>query len=94
MCSNDCICDTNAATNYANVDWSFWPSVASRGPIVTAPANTVATYADCIKNAPAPTSSAEEFRTFAKSFRDQTDSSGLMDWLKWFEDEYDCAGIC
>lgn len=64
MCTNDCICEPNAATTYANIDWSFWPDDANRGPIITG-ANSVATYKDCIANAGAPASTADVFKTFA-----------------------------
>jgi len=73
MCSSECICEAGAAQTYVSVDWSFWPSVVGREPITTGTVGTVATYQDCIKNAPDPTSSADEFKTFAKSYRDQLD---------------------
>ena len=76
------------------MDWSLFTANPVRTSIVTDPTSAVATYKDCIANAAAPASAADEFKTFAKSFRTQTDYQGLVDWIDWFEDTYDCAGIC
>lgn len=35
-----------------------------------------------------------EFNKFAKSFKNQSSYDSIMKWIKFFEDEYDCAGIC
>ena len=94
MCTTECPCEPNAAVMYNNIDWSLWPSVASRGAIYTVPIGGVTSYSNCIKNAAEPVDSNDAFKTFAKSFRTQTDFDGLADWMTWFEDTYDCAGIC
>ena len=98
MCSNECVCEPNAAALYANMDWSFYPNSNRSGPtsVVTGTTGTVSTYKDCIANAAEPVSNAgsDDFKTFAKSFRTQTDYDGLVEWMDWFESTYDCAGIC
>ena len=38
--------------------------------------------------------SNEEFAAFAKNFRDQDDFAEIEDYIKFFEEEYSCAGIC
>ena len=94
MCSNECPCQPTAATNYNIIDWSLYTSSPVRTDFVTNPTVNVSTYKDCIANAADPVTSADEFKTFAKSFRTQTDYQGLVDWIDWFEETYDCAGIC
>ena len=99
MCTNECVCEPNAAVMYSNIDFSLYKSAETRGnvaSIVTAPTGSVATYKDCIANAAEPVSNAsnDDFKTFAKSFRSQTNYEGLVKWMDWFEDTYDCAGIC
>ena len=34
------------------------------------------------------------FFEFAKNFREQGDFSEIKEWVEFFEDEYECAGIC
>jgi len=38
--------------------------------------------------------STKAFFEFAKRFRDQTDFIDIKEWVEFFEDEYECAGIC
>ena len=35
-----------------------------------------------------------EFYEFAKAFREQDDFAEIEDYIKFFEEEYSCAGIC
>jgi len=97
MCTTECPCEPNASVMYSNIDFSLYKSAENRGnvaSIITAPTGSVVTYKNCIANAADPVTSADEFKTFAKNFRSQTDYDGLVKWMDWFEDTYDCAGIC
>ena len=49
-------------------------------------------YDSCIKEV--PYNENNEFAVFAKAFRDQDDFAEIEDYLKFFEEEYSCAGIC
>ena len=94
MCSPTCPCEPNAAVMYNDIDFYNYPSAWPRGGILGVPTGGVTSYINCIKNAGEPEDSGDEFEAFAKSFRAQTDFDGLVDWMTWFEDTYDCAGIC
>lgn len=50
-------------------------------------------YDACIQGA-TETDSSTEFYNFAKGFREQDDFADIEDFIKFFEDEYSCAGIC
>jgi hypothetical protein len=50
-------------------------------------------YDNCIKTVKEDEVSAE-FWIFAKGFRDQDDFAEIEDYIKFFEEEYSCAGIC
>ena len=34
------------------------------------------------------------FKAFSKTLRDQNNFADIMYWLEFFEDEYECAGVC
>lgn len=38
--------------------------------------------------------STKAFYEFAKNFREQGDFTEIKEWVEFFEDEYECAGIC
>lgn len=50
-------------------------------------------YDACIKGAKEGEVDADFF-AFAKGFREQDDFADIEDFIKFFEDEYACAGIC
>ena len=37
---------------------------------------------------------SEAFYMFAKQFREQSNYDQIKNWITFFEEEYDCAGIC
>lgn len=97
MCSNECPCESGVSNTYPanSIDWTPYGGTAR--PIFSGP-NPVTSYKACLANAPASNSAdpatTYEFRKFAESFRGQSDYQQLMEWIEFFENEYDCAGIC
>jgi hypothetical protein len=55
-------------------------------------AGTIKSYKECMTNPPA--TSSTDFKNFASGFTSQADYSDVSAWISFFEDEYDCAGIC
>ena len=64
---------------------------------------TYETYDKCIENIKdgsvaenmaAGYTGTKAFYEFAKNFREQGDFTEIKEWIEFFEDEYECAGIC
>lgn len=64
---------------------------------------TYDSYDDCIENIKDPSvpenlaagyMATQAFYRFATSFRNQADFTDIKEWIEFFEDEYECAGIC
>merc|ERR1712048_641480 len=58
-------------------------------------------YAACVRDADnrggalsTDSSDVQEFKEFTKNFLDQSDFETIFEWIEFFENEYDCAGIC
>ena len=58
----------------------------------SASGETFNTYSDCVRVQGAGRDF--EFQAWAEGFVGQTTYDTISDWIKFFEDEYDCAGIC
>ena len=95
MCSSDCPCkDVPTKTDWTSITvlegralpckaWNF--------------AGTFETYKECILSAESVSTisgSGAAFKIFAKKFREQDDFNTIMEWIEFFEEEYNCAGIC
>lgn len=61
------------------------------------------TYDACIEGVQDPSvpenlaaghTATQAFYQFAKNFREQGDFTEIKEWIEFFEDEYECAGIC
>ena len=47
-----------------------------------------------IANREAGNLATPQFYEFAKQFREQSDFNKIKEWIAFFENEFDCAGIC
>lgn len=105
MCSPQCPCYDADDASLAKA-WSEVKDVATvhERDLVKYPWNFSGgkdgykTYKACIDDADrvTDTKNAQDvaFATFAKSFREQSDYNTISDWIAFFEDDYECAGIC
>ena len=83
MCSTDCPCKAGSHT-------TSWAGV---NPIpVFTDTGTFTTYKECV-SAPPATASAT-FKALAGSFTSQANYADVAEWISYFEDEFECAGIC
>lgn len=85
MCSEYCPCaPTQAAASWSNMD---------RTPNFT---GDIKTYQGCIEKYanPANQVGTSSFYGFCEEFVGQANYNDIVKWIKFFEDEYDCAGIC
>lgn len=78
MCSVNCPCDNAHANKWAD-------RTRPGGLDFT---GNYTRYSDCLN---ADIHFDPDFTTWAESIRSQTE---YLDWMKWFEDEFDCGGIC
>ena len=97
MCSVECPCpattksgEWTALTNEAlaksnRVDQAFLFNTAES-------LQTYETYKSCIESETA--GATEYFKAFAKAFRSQSNFAQVMEFIEFFESEYQCAGIC
>lgn len=97
MCTDDCPCkelDATAATNWIQFHASVKGFAENRSQTgYVTKAGGYATYKACV-DATDNTGASTFFQEFAKSFREGSSYKEISDWIKFFEDEYDCAGIC
>jgi len=99
MCSRSCPCievDTKD-------QWYSDPPVdredSSANPLVigldTYTLPYFSSYQDCIEEKSKDIyQNGDSFNAFAMAFKSQSSYDEIMKWIKFFEDEYDCAGIC
>lgn len=86
MCSSNCPCLPTKATDWTGVakpanrcrEWNF--------------AGTLESYSECLVTPPATAS--PQFRAFADKLTDRSEWKTITDILKFFEDTYECAGVC
>lgn len=98
MCSVECPCPATTKSG----EWSALGAealAATNRPITqefifqTAEGlQTYESYKACIESETAGVS--EYFKAFAKAFRSQSNFSDVMEFIEFFEGEYQCAGIC
>jgi hypothetical protein len=82
MCTSDCPCaPVSTATE--------WLSDVSRTYDFT---GTYYTYKECLFDT--ENNASPYFQGFADGFREQSNIVTVMDWVNFFEEEFDCAGIC
>lgn len=96
MCSTYCPCaETNAEASWGTENF------------VTSSTSDIKSYQDCIEyyaqtenqdyNRATPVVTETDlayFYAFAEEFRGQSTYDDIVKWIAFFEDEYDCAGIC
>ena len=96
MCKPEyCACEaTSKATDWISDGTRTASDFASTG-------TTYTSYSACVRDADNRGGAASgdsqavgEFKEFTKSFLDQSDFEVIFEWIEFFENEYDCAGIC
>ena len=107
MCTRNCPCKKNAKMGewQTKTEAELLALGRTKGLVFTdnADIKTYDSYDQCIKevqdgslpeNMKLGYTSEKAFYEFAKSFRDQGEFQSIKDWIEFFENEYDCAGIC
>ena len=96
MCSKNCPCAPTAVS----AQWTGLDAATARldREIDCYPwdfTGTVKTYKECITDITKRGPLADlDFQSFADSFKDQPDFDTIQEWIEFFENQYDCAGIC
>ena len=98
MCSQDCPCPVTAKStewiSLSSADLAL--SNRGTGGFVFESADsglqTYETYKTCIESETAGVT--EYFKAFAAAFRSQSNFADVMEFIEFFEAEYQCAGIC
>lgn len=101
MCSTDCPCvDVDAATKATWTTEALADGGRAGKPLVFVPAGTSGsfeTYQSCIQSFDATnlsTAGYSNFGVWANQLNNQDNFDEIMDWVTFFEDEYNCAGVC
>ena len=107
MCSRNCPCKASDKSNQwkAIKEEDLISFERKRDFVFTdiASVQTYDSYDACIAGVTDPSDIANrkagnlatpQFYQFAKEFREQNDFDKIKDWIAFFENEFDCAGIC
>jgi len=99
MCSQECPCPVTAKSTEWTGLTSTELALSNRSANVftfqdSSVGQTFETYKACIESETGSPSQSEYFKAFAKAFRDQGNFSDVMEFIEFFESEYQCAGIC
>ena len=107
MCTRNCPCKSNAKQGEWTSMLAAQKATFLRTKEFVFTQNTdivtYETYDKCIENIKdgsvaenmaAGYTGTKAFYEFAKNFREQGDFTEIKEWIEFFEDEYECAGIC
>lgn len=107
MCTRNCPCDVNTNSGQWTSLTVAELATYQRSKTFVFTANddivTYDSYDKCIENVQDPSlvenmqagyTADYAFYQFAKNFREQTDFTDIKEWIEFFENEYECAGIC
>ena len=100
MCSCHCPCRiTTAAAQWTSLTKQDLEDMGfDRDPesfVFASTGTNYENYKQCIMDeSRASGSIGDTFSIFAESFRDQDNFEDLSDWIRFFEEEYTCGGVC
>ena len=101
MCSRDCPCSTEGVTtsDWLDIDAETLLEKYDRklefqfGPL-EGDDYTVTSYQECIETIGSNYYATQEFRDFATGWSRSDGYNEEVEYMKFFEDEYECSGIC